>query len=160
MRTRNWEPGIRVWAILESDKHTVRAFGWGTYLGDFRNPALSVPDDLLEGTIHKGDAGFDAMIEGWVASSKANPDAPLAFTEEDAARARARHLVELARPMPERVAALQEEASANPKIALDSGGFVWGAECWWGPATEDDVLQQVGSRTLIMVPAPHDDEDA
>jgi hypothetical protein len=25
---------------------------------------------------------------------------------------------------------------SNPLIKLDTGGYVWGCECWWGPADE------------------------
>jgi len=31
------------------------------------------------------------------------------------------------------VAAMREAKVANPLIKLDSGKYVWGCECWWGP---------------------------
>ena len=37
----------------------------------------------------------------------------------------------------------------NPKIKLDSGKFVWGYECWWGP--EDRVKEMIGERTVNIV---------
>jgi hypothetical protein len=33
----------------------------------------------------------------------------------------------------------------NPKIVLDSGVIVWGAECWWGP--EAQVKSKVSAAT-------------
>lgn len=37
----------------------------------------------------------------------------------------------------------------NPKIVLDSGGVVWGYQCWWGD--EDTVKKQLGDRQVIIV---------
>lgn len=37
----------------------------------------------------------------------------------------------------------------NPKIQLDSGGVVWGQECWWGD--EEAVKKMIGGREIIMV---------
>jgi hypothetical protein len=30
----------------------------------------------------------------------------------------------------------------NPKITLDSGGVVWGCQCWWG--SEEKIKKQIG----------------
>ncbi len=37
----------------------------------------------------------------------------------------------------------------NPKIQLDSGDVVWGAECWWGP--EEAYPKYRGSRSDVIV---------
>lgn len=37
----------------------------------------------------------------------------------------------------------------NPRITLDSGGHVWGCECWWGP--EEKVRASIGEREIIEV---------
>jgi len=37
----------------------------------------------------------------------------------------------------------------NPRIRLDSGQTVWGAECWWGP--EEEVRNSIGSRRIVEV---------
>ena len=37
----------------------------------------------------------------------------------------------------------------NPCIRLDSGQFVWGYECWWGP--EEKIRTLVGDKTVEMV---------
>ena len=41
---------------------------------------------------------------------------------------------------------LIENESPNPAIELDSGGVVYGCECWWGP--EDKVLTAIGSQEV------------
>lgn len=37
----------------------------------------------------------------------------------------------------------------NPRIRLDDGSVIWGAECWWGPAKEGDglTLEEAQKRT-------------
>ena len=40
----------------------------------------------------------------------------------------------------------------NPRITLDSGEVVWGAQCWWG--TEAGVLEMIGGRRVEVVPVP------
>jgi hypothetical protein len=44
----------------------------------------------------------------------------------------------------------------NPRIDLDSGGYVWGCESWWGQ--EGDYEQAVDSRRIELVPAIHQPE--
>jgi hypothetical protein len=36
---------------------------------------------------------------------------------------------------------------SNPKIVLDDGTIIWGAECWWGP--ESDYAAMLGTRTEV-----------
>jgi hypothetical protein len=38
----------------------------------------------------------------------------------------------------------------SPKIKLDNGKVVWGAQCWWG--REDAVLERFAGRPMIEVP--------
>lgn len=40
----------------------------------------------------------------------------------------------------------------NPRITLDSGGVVWGYQCWWG--SEDEVKKFIGDRTIVHVEPP------
>jgi len=41
----------------------------------------------------------------------------------------------------------------NPKIELDSGDVVWGAQCWWGPV--DKMLDEYAiDREIEVVPVP------
>lgn len=40
----------------------------------------------------------------------------------------------------------------NPCIELDSGGVVFGIECWWGP--EDRIKTMIGDRAVLIVPPP------
>lgn len=37
----------------------------------------------------------------------------------------------------------------NPRIDLDSGGVVWGCECWWG--SEESVTAQLASKEVVSV---------
>jgi hypothetical protein len=38
----------------------------------------------------------------------------------------------------------------NPRITLDNGQIVWGAECWWG--AEEMVKQKYAGYTFEIVP--------
>lgn len=37
----------------------------------------------------------------------------------------------------------------NPRITLDDGRVVWGAQCYWAP--EAVVTQRIGSRRVVLV---------
>lgn len=39
-------------------------------------------------------------------------------------------------------------AWTNPRLTLDDGRVVWGAQCWWGP--EDVIRKKIGTRTVVM----------
>jgi len=39
----------------------------------------------------------------------------------------------------------------NPKITLDDGTVIWGAECWWGPEKEIKEFLK-GLKTTIIKP--------
>lgn len=36
----------------------------------------------------------------------------------------------------------------NPRITLDDGTVIWGAQCWWG--TEDSIRSSIGDRQVIQ----------
>lgn len=40
----------------------------------------------------------------------------------------------------------------NPRITLDNGQVVFGAQCWWGP--EELTKQKFNGRPVEMVPVP------
>jgi hypothetical protein len=40
------------------------------------------------------------------------------------------------------------ECFKNPRIMLDDGRVVWGAQCWWGP--ESVVRSRIGTRRVVM----------
>jgi len=42
----------------------------------------------------------------------------------------------------------------NPKITLDDGTVVWGAECWWGP--EHEIKEYIGDKKVVMVKPPYE----
>lgn len=37
----------------------------------------------------------------------------------------------------------------NPRITLDDGQVVWGAQCWWG--AEELIKARIGNRRVVMV---------
>ena len=39
------------------------------------------------------------------------------------------------------------EGFKNPRITLDDGRVVWGAQCWWAP--EDVVRSRIGARHVV-----------
>lgn len=42
----------------------------------------------------------------------------------------------------------------NPKITLDDGTVVWGAECWWGP--EELIKERLKGMKVVMVKPPYE----
>jgi hypothetical protein len=47
---------------------------------------------------------------------------------------------------------LHEAGWTNPRIDLDEGGTVWGAQCWWGD--ESAYEKTIGGRSVVIVPPP------
>lgn len=45
--------------------------------------------------------------------------------------------------------ALVEEQMANPKIALDNGGVVYGCECWWGSL--EKTRARLEGQVLVLI---------
>lgn len=41
---------------------------------------------------------------------------------------------------------------SNPRITLDDGKVVWGAQCWWGP--EAKVREIIGDRVVVLAEVP------
>lgn len=151
------QPGTRVWAIQRETDDAVYAYGFGRYVGDRLLPGWDHPDTLTlcEQAIRRNDAerpGFDPrpFYDQRVAEGK--------MTREEAdkvlADAQKRIAAIRARPLADRALELARSMGKNPVIALDSGGYVWGAECWWGEATPDTPQNWAKGRTIIAVPAP------
>jgi len=44
---------------------------------------------------------------------------------------------------------LKELNIPNPRIKLDNGEIVWGAECWWGD--EDEVKEHIQNKKIINI---------
>jgi hypothetical protein len=40
----------------------------------------------------------------------------------------------------------------NPRITLDDGRVVWGAQCWWGP--EEKTRRIIGDRVVVPAEVP------
>lgn len=49
----------------------------------------------------------------------------------------------------EDVEAFLDRATKNPRIRLDNGKTVWGAQCWWG--TEEAVKQRIQGRQVVYL---------
>ena len=46
----------------------------------------------------------------------------------------------------------------NPRLNLENGGWVYGCESWWGPATEAEITGWIGGRTVVVMDPIHTDE--
>jgi hypothetical protein len=46
----------------------------------------------------------------------------------------------------------------NPRIRLDNGKVIWGAQCWWGP--EEAIKTAIGDREVIDVPVPEENVES
>ena len=148
--------GARVWAVRDADDEVVNAYGFGTYVGDRLMPGWDHPSTLVrcERSIRRSDAKplidprefYDRKVKAG-AMTREDADAAIARVEEATA-------ADKARPLGERVRKLAEACGMNPRIELDSGGWVWGAECWWGDASEDTPATWAKGRRIEVVPAP------
>jgi hypothetical protein len=150
------EIGTRVWAVRDATDDVVNAYGFGTYAGDHLMPGWDHPDTLAicERAIRRHDAeppwSPRAFYDKRVADGKMTRD------EADAAIARGESadMAERARPLADRVLDTARGLGMNPRIDLDSGGWVWGAECWWGEADDDTPVTWAKGRRIVAVPAP------
>lgn len=151
------EIGTRVWAVRDATNKTVNAYGFGTYVGDEIMPGWDHPAMLArcEQTIRRSDTK-PSIIDPQVYYGAKVTAGEMTHDEADAAIARvfAATAAERARPFADRVADLAKACSANPKIELDSGGWVWGAECWWGEADDDTPAAWAKGRRIQIVPPP------
>jgi hypothetical protein len=117
-------PPYRVGAWLSADNEEVRLLGYGLYVGD------EVPPRPM---------GFTAQLLGvgtWEEWDKVMAESLVAeggLTEDEAREAVAKGT----------------KIKANPKIILDDGKVVWGAECWWGP--EEKMIKAVAGRRVVNV---------
>jgi hypothetical protein len=103
---------------------------------------------------HNGQPEPLFNVHAYVASQVA--DGNMTQDEADAAIARseAYDAAEKAKPFAQRVLESAQSLGMNPVIELDSGGWVWGAECWWGEAADDTPAKWAKGRRIVTVPAP------
>lgn len=155
------EAGTRVWAVQSADDQTVYAYGFGLYLGMFPRPnwaPLQEDRDIAERAIRK-NADNPTDLSAWVMRVTELGTMSREEAELAAERMEWYRTAEQAKPMPQRIDELLAFQSLNPKILLDSGGVVWGQECYWGPA--DEAAEEpspdfeIGGREVVTVPAPH-----
>lgn len=146
-------PGTRVWVVQNETPTAVYSYGFGTYLGDQLMPGWDHPNmlALCEKSVRKFDA------EGPIFDQHAYADRLVAagtVTREEAdqriAAIAVKDAAERARPIEDRACDSARRLGMNPRIALDRGGHVWGAECWWGEA-DDDAPARFAKGRLIWV---------
>ena len=150
------EIGARVWAVRDATDEVVFAYGFGKYIGDHVMPGWDHPSMLAicERSLRKHDAQPpwrpDAFYDQQVTDGK--------MTREEAdailARGEAYDRAERARPFADRVLDSARSLGMNPRIELDLGGWVWGAECWWGEGDNDTPITWAKGRMIVTVPAP------
>lgn len=150
------EIGTRVWAVRDATDEVVNAYGFGTYIGDHLMDGWDHPSTLrrCQASIMRSDAKplidphtfYDAKAESGE-MTREDADAAIARVEASIA-------AEKALPFTERVEKLAKACGMNPRIELDSGGWVWGAECWWGEASDDTPIKWAKGRQIVTVAAP------
>lgn len=52
------------------------------------------------------------------------------------------------------LAMFSDNMVSNPKILLDTGGVVWGCECWWSPV--ESMKRRLSSCTTIHMITPEE----
>lgn len=136
----------------------IEAYGLGTYLGEYPLPNWDSPGMLAmcEQSVRRLDAeplniDLDKAVEAGM-MTRESADLAKARAEQYDARERAR-------PIADRARSLAYKVGLNPKILLARGGYVWGAECWWGEIDEDateppERFLRGRSVTLVDPPRP------
>jgi hypothetical protein len=120
------KPGERVGVILAAEKGKIELLGFGEYLGEI------VPERPI---------GLMATVFPNIDSWQALADA---FNEN------------YGDEYPDHEFTAENVKRGNPKIRLDSGVEVWGAETWWGPeAKVKDTIARAeqGGAEVIEVDA-------
>jgi hypothetical protein len=129
------EVGIRVGAVLKSDKETAWLLGYGAYEGDHPRDDLQLETETREWWNVTREQR-EQMVRDMFA---ANPPEKLTTTLEEALT---REMSEEARE------AFVQQVLRNPRIRLDDGRVVWGYQMWWGP--EEQVRRSIAGRKVIV----------
>lgn len=149
--------GARVWVVRDANSTTVNAYGFGTYIGDELMSGWDHPSTLAmcEETIRRSDSR-PPIINSHVYYGQKVEAGELTREQADAeiARVEAGIAADKARPVADRARDLARGCGMNPRIRLDAGGHVWGAECWWGEADDDTPATWAKGRTIVLVAAP------
>jgi hypothetical protein len=146
-----------VWAVRDATDEAVNAYGFGTYIGDDLMPGWDHPAQLARcsDAILRSDAK-PSIIDPHVHYGAKVDAGEMTREDADAAIARVEASIAAAKALPfaERVAKLAKACAMNPRIELDAGGWVWGAECWWGDADDATPAAWAKGRRIVTVPAP------
>lgn len=147
MALYNTVPGTRVWAAESADEHEVRLYGHGVYAGDHVRPDGHGPFGITRAEMTETIERMSIPVDEY--RDLVNEKVALGVIPQEEADAMVtRYEEEVARPIGDRVDAI----FANPRIDLDSGETVWGAQCWWGP--EDKYDAWVAGRRVVTVAPP------
>ncbi len=152
------EIGTRVWVVRDATDEQVNAYGFGTYVGDRLMDGWDHPDMLAvcERALRRHDSHPEPLfnVHSYVKARMAEGEMTQAEANVAIARAEAYDAAEKAKPFDQRVRESAELMGMNPVIELDSGGWVWGAECWWGEADDDTPEQWAKGRRIVEASAP------
>jgi hypothetical protein len=150
------EIGTRVWVVRDATDEQVNAYGFGTYVGDRLMDGWDHPDILVRCSKSIQRSDERPLIDPHVFYGGQVDAGKLTRDEADAAIARTEASIaaEKALPHSERVLKLAKACGMNPVIELDSGGWVWGAECWWGEADDDAPAKWAKGRQIVTVALP------
>ena len=151
------EVGTRVWAVRDATDEQVNTYGFGTYVGDRLMDGWDHPSTLAicERALRKHDGQPPLLnIHAYVANRVAAGEMTQEEADATVARAEAYDAAEKAKPFAQRVLESARSLGMNPHIELDAGGWVWGAECWWGEAGDDTPASWAKGRRIVTVPPP------
>lgn len=150
------EIGTRVWVVRDADDVRVNAYGFGTYVGDHLMPGWDHPSMLAICEESLGKPDDHPLFNPRPFYDRQVTDGKMTREEADAVLARGEALdrAERARPFAVRVLDSARLLSMNPRIELDAGGWVWGAECWWGEADDDTPAKYAKGRRIVLCAAP------
>ena len=148
------EIGTRVWAVRDATDDVVHAYGFGTYVGDRLMDGWDHPSILArcEKSIRRSDERPLIDPHAFYGRKVEQGEMPREEADTAIARVEASVAAERALPFAQRVTKLAQACGMNPVIELDAGGWVWGAECWWGEA--DTPVTWAKGRSIVAVPAP------
>lgn len=112
----------------KSEDKVLNFYGMGVYLGDMR-----VPDEVeILGVSAK--MMRDIMVERYENSEDMEHHPDFDSMEEE-------------------IEFVLDKNRRNPLILLNSGKFVWGHECWWGPPENLQKYKDACSRIQIVEPS-------
>jgi hypothetical protein len=166
--------GARIAAVRDATDDTVYLYGLGVYAGDHPRPGAGNWDEktiamarrVVEDGLREDKEALRAADDAWMVRKLAETveQGKRTQAEADSELAEYRRLRleretrQAAKSVDEQVHELLTGMDLNPRLDLDSGGTVWGCECWWMPEAEFERFK--GSRQIVTVPTPVREADS